>query len=385
MSSMNPLSLHETPLTEMKSKLKYFLVAVTPILVMSSCNNKDEGTKPTVKPLMEAVYASGFVVSKDEYQIFAQAEGYLANKLVEEGATIKKGDPLFILESGQQSARYSIARETFNLADKNYREDSPVLRELKAGMESAKTKKEFDSTNFVRYTNLIKSNATSQAEYDRMKLALENSTNEYTLQRSRYERTRNQLFLDLQNAKNQFVIASDESGRYIVRSEVDGMVFMTAKEKGELVRRNELLAVVGKKDAFYLQLNIDELDVQRVKEDQDVLVKIDAYPQKVFRAKILKVYPMVDRRLQSVQADATLNEPLPGNFSGLALEANIIIRKKDQAIVIPKNKLLPGDSVLIKTENGSEKIKVTRGIETLDEVEIIEGLDTSKLLVDRNQ
>jgi HlyD family secretion protein len=369
----------------MKSKLKYFRVVIIPALIMSSCNNKDEGTKPTVKPLMEAVYASGFVVSKDEYQIFAQAEGYLANKLVEEGATVKKGDPLFILESGQQSARYSIARETFNLADKNYRDNSPVLRELKAAMESSKTKKEFDSTNVVRYTNLIKSNATSQAEYDRMKLALENSTNEYTLQRSRYERTRNQLYLDLQNAKNQFVIASDESGRYIVRSEVDGLVFMTAKEKGELVRRNELLAVVGKKDAFYVQLNIDELDVQRVKEGQEVLVKIDAYPQKVFRGKIFKVYPMVDRRLQSVQADATLNEPLPGNFSGLALEANIIIQKKDQAIVIPKNKLLPGDSVLINTDNGPEKIKVTRGIETLDEVEIIEGLDTSKLLVDRNQ
>jgi HlyD family secretion protein len=369
----------------MKSSSKSFSTVVVLAIILSSCNSKDDGIKPTVKPLMEAVYASGFVVSKDEYQLFAQAEGYLANKLVEEGSTVKKGDPLFILESGQQSARYSIARETYNLAEKNYRNDSPVLRELKAAMESAKTKKEFDSTNFVRFSNLLKSNATSQSEFDRIKMAYENSTNDYVFQKSRYERTRDQLLLELQNARNQFVIASDESGRYIVRSEVDGLVFMTAKEKGELVRRNELLAIVGKKDAFYLQLNIDELDVQRVKEDQEVLVKIDAYPQKVFNARISKVYPMVDRRQQSVQADATLSEPLPGNFSGLAVEANIIIRRKDQAIVIPKSKLLPGDSVIIKTENGSEKIKVTRGIETLDEVEIIEGLDTSKLLVDYNQ
>ena len=367
----------------MKS-LQYSQLLLAVSLVVASCNTKDDGTKPTMKPLMEAVYASGFVVSKDEYQIFAQAEGYLANKLVDEGATVKKGDPLFILESGQQSARYSIAKETYALAEKNYRDDSPVVRELKAAMESARTKKQFDSTNFARYSNLIKSNATSQSEYDRVKLAYENSMNDYILQRSRYERTRNQLLLDLQNARNQLLIASDESGRYIVCSEVDGLVFMTAKEKGELVRRNELLAIVGKKDAFYLQLNVDELDVQRVKEGQEVLVKIDAYPQKVFRAKISKVYPMVDRRQQAVQADANLLEALPGNFSGLAVEANIIIRKKDQAIVIPKSKLLPGDSVLIRTENGTEKVKVTRGIETLDEVEIQEGLDTNKFLVNNN-
>jgi HlyD family secretion protein len=209
----------------------------------------------------------------------------------------------------------------------------------------------------------------------------ENSRNEFILQNSRFARTKNQLELELQNAKNQLAIASDESGRYTVRSEVDGVVFMTAKQKGELVRRNEMIAIVGKRNAFYLELNVDELDIQRVKEGQEVIARIDAYPDKVFAAVISKIYPMVDRRLQSVTAEAELKEQLPGGFSGLALEANIIIRKKDQAIVIPKSKLLPGDSVLVKTEDGVRKVKVVTGIETLDEVEIMEGLDTSKLLV----
>lgn len=342
---------------------------------LTSCQ-QENGVKPEVKPLMEAVYASGFVVSKDEYEIFAQVEGYLADKLVNDGDAVKKGEPLFVIEAGQQSARYRMAKETFDLAAKNYRDDSPVLAELKAATETARSKMQFDSLNFVRYANLLKGNATSQGEYDRIKLLYENSRNEYTLQKSRFERTRNQTYLDWQNAKNQLVIAGDESGRYIVRSDVDGLVFMTAKEKGEMVRRNEAIAVVGKKDAFYLQLNIDELDVQRVREGQEVLVKIDAYPGKIFSAKLTKIYPMVDRRQQAVRADATLNEDLPGWFSGLALEANIIIRKKDQAIVIPKSKLLPGDSVIIQSDEGSKKIKVTKGIETLDEVEIVEGLDT---------
>jgi HlyD family secretion protein len=356
--------------------------AIIPTLLFA-CQNKNEGVKPSVKPLMEAVYASGFVVSKDEYEIIAQVEGYVAEKLVEDGDAVKKGEALYVLESDQQSARNRIARETYDLASRNYKDDSPVLRELKAALESAKTKMLFDSANYVRYSNLLKSNATSRAEFDRIKLSYENSQNDYLLQKSRFEKTKNQLYLEYQNAKNNFVISSDESGRYVVRSEADGLVFMTAKDKGELVRRSEVIAVVGKKDAFILQLNIDELDIQRIREGQEVLVKIDAYPAKVFKASVTKVYPMVDRRQQAVRADATLNEKLPGWFSGLALEANIVIRKKDKALVVPKNIVLPGDSVLIQTDDGPKKIKIVKGIETFDEVEILEGLDTNKLLVNQ--
>jgi HlyD family secretion protein len=353
-------------------------------VVVCSCQTGDENMKPKVKPLMEAVYASGFVVTKDEYEIFSQAEGHLSEKLVTDGTPVKKGDPLFVIESGQQSARYQMAKEAFAIASDNYKEDSPVLEELKAAINTARSKKEYDSVNFVRYSNLIRSNATTRVEFDRIKLMYENSSNEYTLQKIRLEKVKNQVYLEWQNAKNQLVISSNESGRYLVRSEIDGIVLMTTKDKGELVRRNESLGVVGKEDAFYLQLTIDERDIQRVKPGQEVIVKIDAYPEKTFAALISKIYPMAERRQQSVRADAELKEALPGEFSGLALEANIIIRKNKKALVIPKNKLLPGDSLLVQSNDGIKKIKVQTGIETLDEIEIIEGLDRNSLLVENN-
>jgi HlyD family secretion protein len=167
----------------------------------------------------------------------------------------------------------------------------------------------------------------------------------------------------------------------VVKSDIDGKVFNTTKEKGELIRRGEMIGVVGRDDNFYLQLSIDEQDIQRVKKDQKVLVKIDAYPDKIFQAAITKVYPMVNPQQQSLRADAALREALPGAFSGLAVEANIIIREKNDALVIPKTALLPGDSVLIKTGKGKQKVKVKTGIQTLDEIEIVEGLTTQQQLL----
>lgn len=351
------------------------------LLVLLTACNGNNGVHPTTKSLVEGVYASGFVVAQNEYQVFAQVDGYLATKIVQDGDLVKKGDPLFIIESDQQSARFRIARENYELVLRNNQNDSPVLQELKAVIASARTKMKFDSVNYVRFSNLWNQKATTKVEFDRYKVQYENSSNELILQSSRLQKTRDQLNVELQNARNQLQIASDESGRYTVRSEVDGKVFQTLKDQGELIRRSEVVAVIGNDTEFYIQLSVDELDIQRVKKDQDVWVRIDAYPDKVFHATVDKVYPMVNQQQQSLRVDAKLRETLPGAFSGLALEANIIIRQKEKALVIPKTALLAGDSVMIKTEDGDRKIKIVKGIETLDEVEVTQGLDSLSTLI----
>lgn len=351
-----------------------FLFLLTILLAVISCSHESDFSNPVTKPLLEAVYASGTVVSENEYQAFAQVDGYIAEKLVKDGDAVKKGDPLYIIEADQQSARYRIARENYELAKQNFSEDSPILNELKTTLQTAKTKKQHDSVNFVRYSNLLNQNATSRAEYDRARLMAEQSQNEFVLAESRYQKTYNQLQAELINAENQYRIARNESDRYTIRSQVDGIVFKTMKEQGELIRRTEPVAVLGSSQSFYLQLNVDELDIHRIKTGQRVLVKIDAYPEKIFKAEVTRIYPLVDSRQQSLRVDAKLLETLPGAFSGLALEANIVIRQVEQALVIPKSALLPGDSVMVRVDGDDRKVKIKRGATTFDEVEVLEGL-----------
>jgi multidrug resistance efflux pump len=348
------------------------------------CGDGGNQSNPQQKPLMEAVYASGFVVSKDEYQLFAQAEGYIIEIVAPEGTDVKKGDVIFLLESQQQNARYRMAKEAYDMASYNYRIGSPVLNELEAAVRSARTKAHYDSTNLIRYSNLLKQNAAPRADYDRIKLQFENSQNDLLLYRSRFEKVKSQLFLELKNAENQWKIASEESGRYSVRSEIKGRVYKTLKEKGELVRRNEAVAVIGSGDSFYLRLSVDEMDIRKVKEGQAVFVKIDAFADQVFEASVSKVHPLVDSREQSLRVDADFTKPLTGGFSGLAVEANIVIQKKERALVIPKSLLLTGDSVFIRTNEGNRKVKIKKGIETLDEVEVLEGLTAENVLLVKN-
>jgi HlyD family secretion protein len=79
--------------------------------------------------------------------------------------------------------------------------------------------------------------------------------------------------------------------------------------------------------------------------------------------------------------DAVLRDSLPGSFSGLAVEANIIIRHKEKALVIPKAALIGNDSVVVRKDGDETIVRVTKGIQTLEEVEIIEGVDSSTELI----
>lgn len=336
-----------------------------------------------MKVLREAVYASGFVVSKNEYQVFSQVDGYITEILAKEGDAVKKGQPIFVIDSKQQNARYNIALETYNQAAKNNREDSPAMLEAKAAITTALAKCKFDSTNFIRFTNLIKNNATTQNEYDRSKLNFENSRNDLQLQRNRLKKLRDQLALDLKNIENNLKITTEESGRYRVHSEIDGRLYKTLKEQGELVRRSEAIAIIGSANEFYLQLTVDEVDTQKLKTGQRVAVKVDAFGDKIFDAIVSKIYPLVNGRDQSVRVDAVFTSPFADAFSGLAVEANIIIREKDKALVIPKSLLLPGDSVIVKSNGSKKKVKITRGIETLDEVEVLDGIDSTSILAEK--
>lgn len=355
-------------------------LVIIAVLASVACS-KTQVQKPETKPLIEAVYASGFVTTRNEYDVISQAEGYFAEQLVGIGERVTKGQPILVLEGRQEGARLEIATASLAVARKNAGPDSPVLGELSAVLATAASKKSFDSLTYERYKNLSRQNSTTRIDLDRARLAAEASANDYKAVLNRLEKAKEQVRLELQQASRQYEIASAESGRFIVKAEADGNLLNLTKEKGELVRRGEQIAVVGDNSSFELRFSVDEMDVSRVKPGQDVVVKIDAFGDRIFNGRVLKVHPYINTREQSMRVDASLLNADSALYSGLGAEGNIIVQKKESTLVIPKGLLLPGDSVLVTVDGEQQKLKVITGIVTLDEVEIVRGLDTSSQLI----
>jgi multidrug efflux pump subunit AcrA (membrane-fusion protein) len=129
------------------------------------------------------------------------------------------------------------------------------------------------------------------------------------------------------------------------------------------------------------KLSVDEDDFGKVVVGQKVFIKTDAFPDKVFQARIAKIYPLLNKAEQTFRADAEITDPLPGALYGLNIEANIVIGENKPVLAIPKEALLKGDSVLMKEKDIVRKVKISKGVEDRDWVEVKSGLSANNLIL----
>ncbi|GET29204.1 efflux RND transporter periplasmic adaptor subunit [Prolixibacter sp. SD074] len=359
----------------MKFKSVYIaLIALLPLI--SGCNSENH-TSPQRKDIVDAVFASGEVVMSDPYLVTSMSEGYLTQSFVDEGDSVTKGQELFHIQDETQQAQLEDAETTYQHALSNNRPDSPVLKKLNEQIVQARNQLTNDSINFVRYRNLIQSNAVSKAEYDKAKLALENSRiNLHVLENSLAD-TKKNLQVELVNAKTNLVAQQNNSSWFMIRSNVNGIVLQKMKENGELVRKGEAIAQIGSGD-FVARLYIAEEDINRVKLGQKVYVELNSEKNSSVPARITKIYPAFSTEEQSFIAEAHFTQPVPGLRSGTQLQANIVVDEKHNALVIPSSYLLPHDYVEI--EGRDKKVKIDTGIKTAEWVEVLQGLNEKDVL-----
>ncbi|MDR7131870.1 HlyD family secretion protein [Algoriphagus sp. 4150] len=362
----------------LSNKITSWGYLIFPALV--SCGN-GETLSPQIKPLTEAVYASGYIQSRGEFELTAQSEGILKRQLVEEGDYVDAGQALFEIAGIAQEARLTNAQNLYDLANKNSGSNSPLLAEAQNAVGLAWEQYQADSINYVRYTNLWNEKATSQAKYDAAVTAFNSSKLSWAQGKNNLENRWDQLKNERDQAYQQLLSAREESGFYTVRAEQPGTFFQRGKEAGEVVRKGDLLAVLGLEGGFIANLKVDEQDISRLETGQKVLLKIDAYPDGMYEAKLEKIYTKVDTRDRMLRVDAAVQDQLPGKYTGLALEANIVTREKDSALVIQRNLLMQGDSVMVEKDGEEKKVKVEIGLRTLSEVEILSGIDRDTKLI----
>ncbi|WP_337041822.1 efflux RND transporter periplasmic adaptor subunit [Emticicia sp. 17c] len=357
-----------------------FVVVISSLL--TACNKgNDKPTTPQYKALTEAVYASGNIYPKNEYKLIANADGFLVRQTAFEGDLVAKNQLIFQLESISQDARLEASGNILRQAETNYGDNSPVLAELTSQLRSARTKLANDSINFNRYKELYDRNATTRIEYERAELTYQTSRNEVTARQKALQRTKSQLYVDLQNSQSNFRVNAREGDNFRIKTFEAGRVYDIYKKQGELVRRGEQVALIGDANEIYAQLAIDEGDFAKVKIGQEVLIKIDVYKDKMFKARVTKLYPKLNKADQTFRVDADFIDEKPNAYYGMTIEANIIISQNPRVLTIPKNYLVGSDSVWIEENGDKKKIRITKGVENLDLVEIKSGVNEKSVIV----
>lgn len=360
-----------------KRFIQYCLIGIT---VLTGCNHQEK-VQPQHMDIVDAVFASGSIITDNQYSVTSQSEGYLINSFVKEGDTVTEGQALFHIYDDAQKVQLESATANYQYALNNVSSNSAILQQLNAQRIQLKNKLVNDSLNFIRYSNLVKSSAVSKSDYDKTKLSFDNSRQELIATDNLIRDTKKNLELELVKSKANLVSQQSTSSYFRLNSQVDGVILQIFKTNGELVKRGEILTEIGSGD-FIIKLFISEDDINRVQTDQEVYVELNTEKNKGYKATISKIYPSFDSKEQSFIVEARFIDTVINLKSGTQLQANIVIRQKKQALVIPTNYLLTGDYVI--TNNNKEKIKIQVGIKTTEWTEIINGLDENTTIVSPN-
>lgn len=362
----------------MPKRIFYFLLLM--LVTVAACKQKTKEVQPAMKQLTEAVYASGTLVPENEYKVVSSAEGFLQRALVKEGDTVKKGQLLFALSNDNQQTQVAAASELVSKTIPVAALNAPVMKDLENRIASAKIRLQNDQLQYNRYKNLYDQNAVSASNYEKYKLQFETTQHDVQGLEEQLQQQRLAAALQLQQANNQLQIARTSKANGVLKSYADGVVYDVYKQTGDLIGLNQPIALIGS-GRMIAKLLIDEDDLGKVKQGQEVLITMDAYPDKIFHARVNKIYPLLNKVEQSFRVDAIFEEDMPLKLYGLNVEANIVLNNKSKTMVIPGKALLKGDSVLIKEGNATAKVKIKKGIADNDYVQVLGGLPDSSILI----
>jgi multidrug efflux pump subunit AcrA (membrane-fusion protein) len=352
----------------------YFLLG---LILLCSCGRKNAYT-PVYRKLAEAVYAGGSIHPLNEYKVYPALSGIITQRYVNEGDIISKGQILFETDSREQNLREFNARIARDYAGSNAAQNSPAIAEAQAGADNAYQRYLLDSSALDRTYKLFLSKAASQAELDKAKSAAGMSASAWKAAWKKYQALSENLLNQQRSAQKQLEIATLARTNYQIRSLINGRIYAVYREIGELAQQQQPLALAGHADSAELHLIIDIADIARIKGGQELYYTMDAYPGKKFRAIISRIIPVLDPETQSCKAIARCSTTPPIVMAGAQIQANIIVSTKEKALVIPRSYLRPGPSVMLS----SGTIRPVRtGIITLDEAEIIQGIEDGEQIL----
>jgi len=293
--------------------------------------------------------------SDEVRELSPDASGKLQTILVEEGASVKKGDLLAVVD--HETLTYDLKSKELQLLVDQKRLDQ-LKREHShdtfATLESDRLAYEDALRDYTAKKQLFEVGAVSdtdlkEAESEKMK-----THNTYLSSKSNYE---NEDAVEIQQMNLRITQAEIEKLKHDIEkstlvSPIDGTVTDIAFKELDLVSQSDVIFTIEDMSNLKVTTHISEFDIGYLSEGQSVDIKCDGIKDKVFEGKVSKIAPVAQKVNNGNSTETTvaveidvLNED-PRFKSNFSAEIEILTQSKKEALVIPYEAIYFGkDSV----------------------------------------
>jgi RND family efflux transporter MFP subunit len=276
-----------------------------------------------VAPVSEAVYGTGTV----EPERWAKVVPLQRRRLVEicrcEGQAVRAGQIL---------------------ARQDDTEERNLLQEL-----------EINHEQLDRNLRRARDDKAPRAEIEQKETAVDQSTSRIAAQRARLD-------------------------TLLLKAPMDGLVLRRDGEVGEIVGPTEVPFWVGQPTPLHVVAEINEEEIVKVSVGQKAFLRTEAFEGQALRAEVSQITPKGDPTRKTFRVYLRLPQQTPLRI-GMTVEANIIFREKQRAMVVPTESVVSNAVQEVGDDGRIRRVPVKIGVKGSRLVEVSGDLSSGAVIL----
>ena len=378
-----------------------------------------DGGAITVAPerLISTISVFGRLAPRREVLVTSPAAGKVAEAHFLYGERVAVGQQLLKLDTTEieREHREALAAHinaTKNLAELEDWANNPEMARVRRDLSKARLALDNQKNKLEQTALLLEQGIVSAAEHDAALRQYEGQRLDYEL----LERDRQTVLakgdadarevarLELENARIRVRRLEETLANATVAAPIAGVLLQPAQTsfgdeerllvKGQVVNQGEPLFTIGDVEGLSVRGWVDEVDVDKIRLAQAVMVRGDAFPDLELRGAVTHVSRQARQgsardvpTFEFVAAVEGLAAAERASLRlGMSATVEIVVADKPDALLVPISAVqIQGDETWLRVrdprDGGIERRRVETGTTTLTQVEIVSGLRAGEVVL----
>mgnify|MGYP000784680039 FL=1 len=326
-------------------------------------------------------------------QLSPEEGGIVREKVVEEGAHVKKGD--VILRLSNSSLDLQILNAESELAEKQnlLRNTQVTMQQDKLNNETEKVQLDMDTRRkqrtYLQYERLYEERLVSREEYLQAREDYEVSQRKYGLVTERLKQDSiyrtiqmDQMEDNLQNMRRNVLLIRERKEKLEVRATIDGELGLLDAELGQNIVAGQMVGQINDLSDFKVVAQLDEHYIDRVSNGLPASMERQGTR---FAMKIRKVYPEV--REGRFRTDLVFAGKRPENIrSGQTYYIDLQLGEPTEGVLLPRGTFYQatgGKWIFVVDKDGRKAYRrsIRIGRQNPQYYEVLEGVEKGEKVI----
>ena len=337
--------------------------------------------------LVRSLQFSARVSTLSRVDVGSTLTGRVAQVLVSEGAQVGRGDVLVRLDTEELTAIVTQAVAAERQAQARLEGLRTSGRQLaSAALAQAEANLRAAMAEYQRAQELVAKGFVSTSRVDEARRAVDVARAQLASAQAQVQANA-EAGTDIRQASAQMDLARAATlaararlAQAVIAAPADARVLSRAVEPGQIVQPGRALMNLALAGPAQLTAQVDERFLEQLQVGQTASVIADAFAAKRFSARVLSIAPAIDPQRGVVEVKFSLTPAVPAFLrEDMTVSVEVETARRERAIVLPltavRLRSAGGTATVWVVEQERLAARVVKlGLETLDAVEVLEGL-----------